>query len=295
MNFKTVLQIFAFLLIALSAKSQLTGEWTDENGACYKIRQIENQVFWYMDSRPRVINVFMGYLAGNTISGTWADVPGGNIQGSGTLALRVENQNRMVKIDQTGNYGGSVWTRGACSNTAGNTQGSRPDLSGTWYDYSPALGIVGAVSTIKQNGNSLVFTNKFNDSSEGSFLDNSTVIANKWLGGLKATLEDNNRRIAWSNGSVWERNLRTSTRPNLDGIWYDYSAISGYAGVTSYIKQNGDKLVFTNSFNDSSEGTFIDNTTVIANAWQGGLKATLEDNGRKIVWTNGSVWQRTKR
>ncbi len=131
MKFRTLLQIFVFLLIALSAKAQLTGEWTDENGACYKIRQVENQVFWYMDSRPRVINVFMGYLAGNTITGTWADVPGGNIQGSGTLALRVENQNRMVKIDQTGNYGGSVWTRGACSNTAGNTQGSRPDLSGT--------------------------------------------------------------------------------------------------------------------------------------------------------------------
>lgn len=82
MNFRTLLQIFTFSLVALTAKAQLTGEWTDENGACYKIRQVENQVFWYMDGRPRVINVFMGYLAGNTITGTWADVPGGNILGS---------------------------------------------------------------------------------------------------------------------------------------------------------------------------------------------------------------------
>ncbi len=295
MNFRTLLQIFTFSLVALTAKAQLTGEWTDENGACYKIRQVENQVFWYMDGRPRVINVFMGYLAGNTITGTWADVPGGNILGSGTLALRVENQNRMVKIDQNGNYGGSVWTRGSCSNTAGNMQGSRPDLSGTWYDYSPAYAVEGAVSTIKQNGNNLVFTNTFNSSSEGSFLDNTSIIANAWAGGLKATLEDNNKRIVWSNGSVWERNLRVSARPILDGVWYDYSAVSGYSGAISYIKQNGDKLVFKNSFEYTSDGYFLDNSTVIATAWEGGLKATLEDNGRKIVWTNGSVWQRSKR
>jgi hypothetical protein len=96
------------------SNAQLTGEWMDNNGACYKIRQLDNRVFWSMNAEPRVVNVFSGTLAGNTITGTWADVPGGNMMGSGTLGLQVENNNRMVKIDQTGNYGGSVWTRQPC-------------------------------------------------------------------------------------------------------------------------------------------------------------------------------------
>jgi hypothetical protein len=103
--------------------AQLTGEWKDDNGGCYKIRQINNQIFWSMDARPRVVNVFMGYLAGNTITGIWADVPGGEMMGNGTLSLKVESQNRMVKIDQSGNYGANVLLRGPCS------QGN---LLGTW-------------------------------------------------------------------------------------------------------------------------------------------------------------------
>jgi hypothetical protein len=294
---KTIILI-CFLLLLVSVvtlNAQLTGEWTDDNGSCYKIRQIENQIYWFMDGSPRVLNVFTGYIAGNTITGRWADLPGGNIQGSGTLALRIESQNRMVKIDQTGDYGGSVWTRGSCQKKVTTAQ---PNLDGVWYDYSAISGFSGKVSYIKQDGNKLAFTNSFNDISEGSFIDNTTIIANKWEGGLKATLEDNNRKIVWKNGSIWERSLRSEAdmqRPNLDGIWYDYSAISGNSGKVSYIKQDGNKLIFTNSFNSTVEGSFIDNTNIIANGWEGGLKATLEDNGRRIVWKNGSVWQRTKR
>jgi hypothetical protein len=63
----------------------------------------------------------------------------------------------------------------------------------------------------------------------------------------------------------------------------------------SHIRQNGDKLTFINTFNQQSEGNFLDNANIIATNWEGGLKATLEDNGQKIVWKNGSVWQRTRR
>jgi hypothetical protein len=205
MKTKTIIFIMSLLFVSVISEAQLTGEWTDDNGACYKIRQIENQIFWSMDARPRVLNVFMGYLAGNTITGTWADVPGGNMLGSGTLALRVESQNRMVKIDQTGNYGGSVWTRGACGSTPPAT---RPDLSGTWYDYSPWSGNAGLVSTILQQGNKLVFINVNDQRSDGYFKENNKVIATDWEGGLEATIEDGGNRIVWKNGSVWQRTKR---------------------------------------------------------------------------------------
>jgi hypothetical protein len=175
---------------------------------------------------------------------------------------------------------------------------SRPNLSGVWYDYSASSGNSGLVCKITQTGEKLVFTNPANNQSEGNFLDNSTIVAAGWEGGLKATLENGGRRIVWKNGSVWERNLRPNpptSRPNLTGIWYDYSAWSGNSGLICKITQSGEKLVFTNPSNDQSEGNFLDNSTIIATGWQGGLKATLEDEGRRINWKNGSVWQRSKR
>jgi hypothetical protein len=111
---KIVKQIFSILLIIIIGKTglaQLTGVWQDDNGGCYKIRQTDNRIYWGMDASPRAVNVFTGYLAGNTITGTWIDIPGGNTMGSGTLSLRVESNVRMVKIDQTGNYGANIWTR----------------------------------------------------------------------------------------------------------------------------------------------------------------------------------------
>jgi hypothetical protein len=83
-----------------------------------------NTVYWSLDARPRVINVFVGTLSGNTISGRWADLPGGQMQGGGTLTLRMESHSRFVKVNEsTGPYAGSVWERvgggGADSGTTG--------------------------------------------------------------------------------------------------------------------------------------------------------------------------------
>lgn len=194
-------------LFPVSAQAQLTGEWTDENGGCYRIRQIDNVVYWSYEDMPRVRNVFMGYIAVNTLTGTWADLPGGQIQGSGTIAFRIESGNRMVKISESANYRGIVLSKGACPTSEPN-QMYYPDLSGTWYDYSASTGNAGQVSTIRQNGQSLIFINSFNNQSEGRFIDANNIIAIGWEGGLRARLEDNNRRIVWANGSVWQRSRR---------------------------------------------------------------------------------------
>jgi hypothetical protein len=146
-------RIYQFVFFALSfflgyqlCQAQtydLTGAWKDDNGAIYCIRQIGNSIFWRMEGRPEVHNVYNGIIAGNYISGEWADLPGGQIRGNGSLSLRVESKDRLVKVGQSANYGGSVWTRtndadcaaaatGVTAGPGAGTPSNTPDLSGTW-------------------------------------------------------------------------------------------------------------------------------------------------------------------
>jgi len=175
---------------------------------------------------------------------------------------------------------------------------SRPDLGGIWYDYTPKTGNKGKDSKIYQSGDKLTFVNEFGGRSEGHFVDAQTVIATGWEGGLRGSLQNGNKRIVFMNGSVWERSKRgdpVAGRPDLEGIWYDYTSKTGNKGNDSKIYQNGDKLTFVNEFGGRSEGYFVDAQTVIATSWEGGLRGSLQNGNKRIVFTNGSVWERSKR
>lgn len=107
----------------------LTGLWRDDNGVTYSIRQMANRVYWSMDGRPRVLNVFSGELSQTTVQGQWVDLPDGRIQGNGSLTLRVESADRMVKTAQEGDYGATTWTRltrGFGTETPQNPPGNSP-------------------------------------------------------------------------------------------------------------------------------------------------------------------------
>ncbi len=109
-----IIGILLFIVHVIYAQPfDLTGLWQDDSGggAVYRVRQIGNRLYWSVDGRPRVINVFFGQISGNTITGEWADLPGGELQGGGTLRLRIESNNRMVKIGESNLYGASIWTR----------------------------------------------------------------------------------------------------------------------------------------------------------------------------------------
>ncbi len=113
----TSLRIVLFVGIVCVASSvsaqgmDLTGEWQADNGTRYLLRQLGSELFWSMDGRPRVANVFAGRIEGGTITGRWVDVPGGQLMNSGTLTLRIESPDRLVKISSSMAYGESVWTR----------------------------------------------------------------------------------------------------------------------------------------------------------------------------------------
>src|SRR3989442_2621562 len=106
-----LLLLITALPAAVAAQVDLTGFWQDENGTPYRLRQVGPDVYWYMDAAPRAVNVFVGRIAGNTIIGTWADLPGGELRNSGQLSLRIESNDRLVKVAESQGYGGSVFTR----------------------------------------------------------------------------------------------------------------------------------------------------------------------------------------
>jgi hypothetical protein len=90
----------------------LTGYWQDNAGGNYLIRQVGNRIYWVDDGRPKYLNVFVGTARGRIIDGEWADLPGGQLDHSGTLQLRIESNDRLVKINSGGvPFGGSVFTR----------------------------------------------------------------------------------------------------------------------------------------------------------------------------------------
>lgn len=76
----------------------LTGTWAGDDQGVYYLRQLGDQVWWLGMSGiggPLVArgtdwtNVYHGTLAGGTVTGTYADVPGGKIQDSGPVVLKL--------------------------------------------------------------------------------------------------------------------------------------------------------------------------------------------------------------
>lgn len=109
----SVYSVTAGITTSTGAAPGLTGFWKDNKGAIYSVRQVGNQIWWYMDGKPNWTNVFKGDKSGSTITGEWCDVPGGRIEGNqtGSLTVKKINNDRMEKVSASPAYGGSVWTR----------------------------------------------------------------------------------------------------------------------------------------------------------------------------------------
>ena len=141
-----------------------------------------------MDDRmPTVANIFTGAISGSTISGQWVDLPGGQLLASGLLTLRIESNDRIVKVSSSITYGGSGQ--------------SLPSIGGAWSDAGQAA----SISQDPNDRNKLVFTNRLGARSNGYFENAATVVASDWEGGLRGDLKDNNNTIFWRNSTIWYR------------------------------------------------------------------------------------------
>jgi hypothetical protein len=103
----------------------LTGTWAGDDQGVYYLRQLGDQVWWLGMSGiggPLVArgtdwtNVYHGTLAGGTVTGTYADVPGGKIQDTGPVVLKLTSTSgggiSLVRTDPllpTG-FGGTLLT-----------------------------------------------------------------------------------------------------------------------------------------------------------------------------------------
>lgn len=108
-----------------SSAIDLTGTWAGDDNGVYYLRQLGDQVWWLgmsglggplVDRGTDWTNVYRGTLAGGTVTGTYADVPGGAIQDKGPVVMKLTKTSdggiKLVRVDpvlDTG-FGGSLFT-----------------------------------------------------------------------------------------------------------------------------------------------------------------------------------------
>ncbi len=92
-----------------------------------------------MDALPSARNTFTGTIGGDTLTGAWVDLPGGETEtGTGTLHIKIESNDKLTKISASAAYGAGAWFRiakppGAGTSTPGTPAGTgtAPAASGT--------------------------------------------------------------------------------------------------------------------------------------------------------------------
>ena len=84
-------------------------------GGKYYLRQLGNEILWYGEEdavSPTWSNVAHGVIKGNTITVKWADVPKGEILQSGNLVIKINSNDELELIKQTGEFFATdSWTR----------------------------------------------------------------------------------------------------------------------------------------------------------------------------------------
>jgi hypothetical protein len=108
-----------------SSAIDLTGTWNGDDEGVYYLRQLGDQVWWLGMSglgEPLVsrgsdwTNVYLGTLSGDTVTGTYADVPQGKILDKGPVVMKLTRTSAgeisLVRTDpvlETG-FGGTMFT-----------------------------------------------------------------------------------------------------------------------------------------------------------------------------------------
>lgn len=82
-----------------------------------------------------------------------------------------------------------------------------------------------------------------------------------------------------------------ASNPDLSGNWESkYQPDSNWADAA--VTQEGSSLTFHNERGGKSRGRFVSPNEVVAEEWEGGLRARVTDGGNRLEWANGSVWRR---
>jgi hypothetical protein len=112
-HFPEIHPVFTIDVINTTGPADLSGTWgISDGGTCY-IRQIGNAI-WFLWLRPlfdvTLATTFAGTLAGNVISGKWADIPFGDRRWSGDFTLTVSADNIRL-FPQAGPFASLLWRK----------------------------------------------------------------------------------------------------------------------------------------------------------------------------------------
>lgn len=153
----------------------LTGIWDCNDGGTYYIRQSGDTIWWFgepSDQPAGWSNDARGTIVSDTIDLDWSDVPKGRTGNEGTLVLHIESNDRLTALQQTGGFGGTIWTRrGASQSQQGNSQGqttTSPD--GKW-----TMGTGDVQVTLSWNANADIDLHVQDPSGAEVYYNNPTV------------------------------------------------------------------------------------------------------------------------
>lgn len=98
--------------------TDLSGAWQGNDGGTYYIQQNGNDIWWAGGTSFKkgsgFSNVFDGQRTGDSIKGSWADVPIGDTRADGDLSLQCNqdaNNDILTRTSATGGFGGSEWLK----------------------------------------------------------------------------------------------------------------------------------------------------------------------------------------
>lgn len=117
-----------------TANNSLDGLWNCDDGGQYYVREVGGKVVWFGEGglnakgKPHFANVAFGAKRGNILILDWADVPKCNLTGQGRIRLRIDNYNKLTRVDRAARFGGKNWRKapninGNWVNKDANTQG----------------------------------------------------------------------------------------------------------------------------------------------------------------------------
>jgi len=161
--------------------------------------------------------------------------------------------------------------------------GFAASLSGRWYHDGKPTSI-----NVEADGRNLMIIDELGRRNSG--VANSPRELEIPSLRIKGDVSHGGRRISWTNGTEWTRELHEhgsdfgqSVGQGLSGRWFH----DGKATNIS-VSSDGRNVTITNEQGQSSSGYMAGNELVISS----GIRGHVSHGGRRISWTNGTEWRR---
>lgn len=148
-----------------------------------------------------------------------------------------------------------------------------PDFAGDWMNAA------GRPNRIEQQGEQLLFINRFGETSLGEYVGVDQVDSGESWGHRIGTIVG--QSIVWDNQTTWSIPAVIGHFPELGGLWE-----GALGGSSVRVLQANQALTFVNRFGESTPGHFDGATHVVAEDWH----QRGELVGHQIRWENQTIW-----